>query len=181
MAFKYSRVFKQSFICIIFICFIDGLTSLSSYLIQPYWCDSISLGEIGIDIMNWPTILDEENNVVVTRGEKTLSEGDTYVIGEMLTVTLSNPDIVGSRAHQFIFETTVPAMFQGTKTGCGGRRSINNTTQLTMPSDSESGSLQPIYIFAAWSKGYGQVKITSNFTLNPPPATVDTPNSDTEL
>ena len=83
MAFnKYSRGLKQSFICVLFFCFIiDGFNSLSSYLIQPYWCESISLGEIGINIMNWPTILDEENSVVVTRADKTLSQGDTYVIG----------------------------------------------------------------------------------------------------
>ena len=171
MAFKYTG--RLWFLCFILFCFLDGFDSLSSYLIQPYWCDSLSLGEIGINIMNWPTIIDEENSVVVTRAEKTLSHGDSYVFGEMLTVTLSNALISGSRAHQFIFEASVPAVFQGTKTGCGGRRSINNTTQLTMPSHSESGS---IHIFAAWSKGYGQVKITSNFTLNPPLS-----NSNTEL
>ncbi len=154
--------------------------SLSSYLTQSYWCDSLNLGDIGVDIMNWPTIVDTENKVKVLRGEKELNDGDTYVYGETLMVTLNNEGIIGSRAHQYCFEVTSPGQFEGPKykVGCNGRRSILNMTTLIMPAlttDSDKSST-PLQIFCAHSKGYGQVKITGNFTLNPPSQATSDPD-----
>ena len=154
--------------------------SLSSYLTQNYWCDSLSLGEIGIDIMNWPTVEDKENQVRVLRGDVSLNDGDNYIFGETLTVTLNNEGIVGSRAHQYCFEVTSPGQFEGpkNKVGCNGRRSILNTTTLVMPAltaDTDGSSI-PVQIFCAHSKGYGQVKITGNFTLYPPSRMVPDPD-----
>ena len=145
--------------------------SLSSYLTQPYWCDALHLHEIGVDIMNWPTIEDHDNKVKVLRGDNELKDGDTFVYGESLTVTLSNENIVGSRAHQYCFEVSAPGQFEGPKykVGCDGRRSILNVTTLVMPTLAADADAAPsVQIFCAHSKGYGQVKITSNFTLHAP-------------
>lgn len=145
--------------------------ALSSYLTQPFWCDELQLTNVGgVDIMGYPLILDEHKNTVkVSRGDTVLSDGDPYVPGETLTVTLSTTDISASRAHQFVFEVHGPAAFaKGPRTGCGGRRATTNVTSLLVAAPSEA---DPVRLFVAWSKGYGQVRVTANFTLIPPAPT----------
>ena len=152
--------------------FFDSSHALSSYLTQPYWCDELDLTNVGgVDIMGYPLKLDEHQNTVkISRADGTvLDDGATYVAGETLTVTLSTEAISASRAHQFVFEVHGPAAFaKGPRTGCGGRRATTNVTSLHVaPTGDASG---PIRVFAAWSKGYGQVRVTGNFTLSPPPS-----------
>ena len=152
--------------------FFESSHALSSYLTQPYWCDELDLTNVGgVDIMGYPLKLDEHQNTVkISREDGTvLDDGATYVAGETLTVTLSTEAISASRAHQFVFEVHGPAAFaKGPRTGCGGRRATTNVTSLHVAPTGDTPG--PIRVFAAWSKGYGQVRVTGNFTLSPPPS-----------
>jgi hypothetical protein len=75
-------------------------------------------------------------NIIVTRGGQELKSNDEYIIGENLTVSLSDT------GKQHVFETSPAASFSGGDVGCEGNiRSYAKSPTLNLPSTASGNKM----------------------------------------
>lgn len=138
------------------------------HMTETYYCNNYQL-TTSQTIMGNKAKSSSARTLTVFRGSTSLSSGATYVAGETLTVHVyesgSTDDNYNTNSNGFVFQTT-GATFQNGK--CSNKRYAGGYGTLIMP----AGGSGAVTVWAGWAQSYGQVYLTSTFTLADPGSSV---------
>ena len=146
----------QLLILLIMITYINGF---ADWLASQYCDRPLVVGEI---IMNQEVELSDERKVLVYRDDIELKSGDEYILGEKLTISITEL----KKSNQFMFETSTNAKFDGG--GCDGIRSSKAKPTLILPNIMSADSDNKVTIVSGWAYGHETVYVSETFILNPP-------------
>lgn len=111
--------------------------------------------------MGEEVILSDDRWIEVYRDGRVLQTNkDSFVLGESLTIKISDP------SNQYVYEVSGNPEARFPSGGCGGKRVADKKeTLLQLP---ESNSLDPVSIVVAWAEGHTTVKVSKPFVLLAP-------------
>jgi hypothetical protein len=146
---------------VVFLCFssfLIGSEAFASWMTSDFCDRQLKAGEV---IMNEEVQLSDDRHIEVFRDSQPLiSNKDAFILGEVLTVKVSNP------LNQYVYEISGNSEAKFLKGGCKGKR-IADKPQVILQAP-ETNNDDPVNIVIGWAEGHGTVSVSRTFTLLSP-------------
>jgi hypothetical protein len=146
---------------VVFLCFsslLTGSEAFASWMTSDFCDRQLKVGEV---IMNEEVQLSDDRHIEVFRDSQPLtSNKDSFILGEVLTVKVSNP------LNQYVYEISGNSEAKFLKGGCEGKR-IADKPQVILQAP-ETNNNDPVNIVIGWAEGHSTVSVSRTFTLLSP-------------